>query len=293
MVSARSIAPYARFAQRDYRAGRVHSVFRTSFNVELGGRLVHVGGDDGLFSCTGLTVPAADMPGLLAGLRAGDMAVARDGQLRLYSIAGVAAIDLREAGVVPCSLPACVDAEGALWGFARLCGVAQRHLCGLVWDAEACDHLPALVEASLDGEAFARTVAFLIGRGVGLTPAGDDLLLGFATALRMSGAARELPERLARAARRRTTDVSVSYFDALAHGWVSPVYLDLAHAVAARDFAACERAVRAISGIGHTSGWDALAGVRLGFARMCRNSVSSGVPQSERMRERGLMLAAG
>lgn len=270
-VLALEISPYAANALKARAVGHVHSVFSTSANIELAGRLVHLGGDAAALSCLGLSVPAGATPALLCGLRAGDEATVRDGQLRLYSRAGVRCIELAAAKIVGCDVPH-MDEGAARWALARLDAGELRAGSGLPDDPRtdaALAQLAAGGEGTFDthDQTLVCAVDHLVGRGQGLTPSGDDVLLGFACALEALGQSGELAELLLSRSRDRTTDVSTAYFDAFACGYANPVYGELARSALARDEERFSAAVRQIERIGHTSGTDALLGLSLGFAR--------------------------
>jgi Protein of unknown function (DUF2877) len=104
-------------------------------------------------------------------------------------------------------------------------------------------------------------VAELIGLGPGLTPSGDDFLVG-ALALLDALAARRAHEALARAitdlARRSTSALSECLLKTAAAGHFGE---DLCCAVSAVVTGKPDQAVAAIRKIGHSSGWDMMAGI--------------------------------
>ena len=101
----------------------------------------------------------------------------------------------------------------------------------------------------------------LAGLGQGLTPSGDDFIIGvmFAAWAGLYGAtAAELCVPLAQAAAPRTTTLSAAFLHAAARGEaMSPWHALLAALARLDDLPA---ALRAVLNIGHTSGADALAG---------------------------------
>jgi hypothetical protein len=116
---------------------------------------------------------------------------------------------------------------------------------------------PALdaLERWLVGNALADEAQQLIGLGPGLTPSGDDYLGGMLVALRLSGRAmqaeglwRWLQPRL----KDRTSAISAAHLAAAAAGEAHETLHQFLNG--SLDF---DR----LSAIGHTSGWDALAGV--------------------------------
>ena len=113
-----------------------------------------------------------------------------------------------------------------------------------------------------DADAIAHAVHGLIGLGPGLTPAGDDALIGWLAGIELLGAdgrrsllCQAVRERLA-----RTTDVSRAHLeDALAGAFSEPL-ARFANALL-RGRAEAERALADLAAVGATSGLDAAAGV--------------------------------
>jgi hypothetical protein len=104
----------------------------------------------------------------------------------------------------------------------------------------------------------------LIGLGPGLTPSGDDYLCGIMIALTHTKGA-SLRNRLWQALEphvsERTGDISLAHLAAAAEGFGSAALHDLLAAIVEGSSEAVPEALRAVTAIGHTSGWDALAGV--------------------------------
>ena len=126
----------------------------------------------------------------------------------------------------------------------------------------------------------------LLGAGSGLTPSGDDCIVGLLVALQALGArdvAATAARVVARYAPRRTNRVSAAHLDAACAGEaIEPLHAAIA-ALAAD--ASPERALDALERFGHGSGFDALAGVLLAadaiahnreLARCFRRSCSGG-----------------
>lgn len=105
-------------------------------------------------------------------------------------------------------------------------------------------------------------VATLIGLGPGLTPAGDDALGGAMIAARLFGKA-DTADRLADwalpLARTRTSDISYGHLAAAAEGEGAAALHDTLVALSAESDAFKDGVAR-LDRIGHSSGWDALAG---------------------------------
>lgn len=113
---------------------------------------------------------------------------------------------------------------------------------------------------------FAKAAWDLIGLGEGLTPAGDDCVLGALAAIHRLApewltSDRSLLPWLDAAARSRTTDVARDFLlEALGGRFAEPVLALLA----APSAGLAEPAARELIGMGATSGADTLCGIRLG-----------------------------
>jgi Protein of unknown function (DUF2877) len=103
----------------------------------------------------------------------------------------------------------------------------------------------------------------LAGLGIGLTPAGDDFLLGaiYATwIIHTQEQARAIAEAIARTAIPLTTSLSAAWLRAGARGEAGTVWHDFFKALELSDDSKVKIAVERLLSIGHTSGADALAG---------------------------------
>lgn len=115
----------------------------------------------------------------------------------------------------------------------------------------------ALQQADQAGQVSA--AASLAGLGSGLTPAGDDYLVGVMAALWFTGQTAGLAG-LAQAASRRTTALSAAFLRAAARGEFLQPWHRLAPALWAGDAVAVAEAAGQLVQIGASSGRDALAG---------------------------------
>jgi hypothetical protein len=116
---------------------------------------------------------------------------------------------------------------------------------------------------SSDGGLCERGAYRLAGLGPGLTPAGDDFLLGVMYAICSSAGNADslcLVETIKDTAIPRTTRLSAAWLEAGAHGEASSGWHSLVNALACQDTSEVEAAAALILPTGHTSGADALAG---------------------------------
>lgn len=289
------------YAATDPLAGTVHSVFARAVNIVVGsGRLISlVAREAGAVPC-GFQLATPPHFSFLDRVSIGAAAVCRGGILRIDGSTLI--IDLRPARPWrSLQLGAELDIErvavARCWAVAWAALVAQRRESGL--PAAADRPLAALHQATraLPGRAAARAARQLVGLGAGLTPAGDDLLVGYLAALWRSAAL--TPERhaflvglgariVADAA--GTNPISRSYLEAAAAGEIAETLAVLAERIArgAAD-ADLRAAAHAALAVGESSGIAGSLGLLIGarawapMDRQCRE------PWLEAFR-RGLLL---
>ncbi|MCW5873666.1 MAG: DUF2877 domain-containing protein [Anaerolineales bacterium] len=126
-------------------------------------------------------------------------------------------------------------------------------------------NIPLLLDGitTQDADRVQEAARKLAGVGPGLTPAGDDLLLGAMYGLwatRSAAAAGELAALMANVASERTHALSAAWLAAGSRGEAAAPWHQLVDAITAQDPAALQAAVMRILPTGHTSGADALAG---------------------------------
>lgn len=119
----------------------------------------------------------------------------------------------------------------------------------------------ALLEYTVDD-----AVLDLLGRGPGLTPSGDDVLVGMIAALWFVGeidssSLAPLSRLLATDGFRLTTDISAEYLRYACRGMVTGALRDLLFALDRSDSRMTADAVDQLRRHGHTSGMDCLLGV--------------------------------
>ena len=142
-------------------------------------------------------------------------------------------------------------------------------------------HALAPVERLLDGIAahdlhrISEGAGDLAGLGTGLTPSGDDFLIGVMFALWSTlepEHASSLSAALFSATSGRTNIISTNYLERAAMGEASQAWHDLILALSQQDAAGLTAPVQSLIQLGHSSGQDALTGFLLGTARAVNTS---------------------
>lgn len=273
--------------------GRVHSVYATSMNVDVNGFLLHVGSDLAPLSCLGMTIAPGDMENLLSCVKRGDRAVFNNGLMRLYGRYGIGEIEIRPARVCSCSVPPlgvgalqelgptvfdALDEFGlpALTGLPD-CARSKRALSELSRYASICARAASdggvahQVKDSAARRALIDAVEYLVGRGLGLTPSGDDILCGFGCGLTFlygkiwPQGCSYYRDVVAEAIPGKTTAVSEAYLKAMIDAYANADYLDILDALATGNMDALPALFETTLSVGHTSGADGLLGFAAAF----------------------------
>ena len=158
--------------------GFVHSVFAGATNLEVSGSLWTLLVADGADLPMGIRVAVRDFRTL--GLREGDQVDVKSGFIGVGSSVSRFVVDCR---AVPQWIPAY---PGRLEpGLARRLAVVAADVCGRSWSGSA--KMAHAVRSALEAsDAIANVLASVVGRGPGLTPAGDDVLVGILAVLSSS-----------------------------------------------------------------------------------------------------------
>jgi hypothetical protein len=269
--------------------GRVFAVFGRSFYVDFGGGLVCVGPPDFGPGPSHLLAAFDDVAAWTDRLEPGDPATSLGGVL------AVAGLGLDFSGLVPwrAAPPAPLRPADLATGLDRLAeAVARRRPVGLgvlVGDlcrgarpaATALDPFlaPAAAMIAALGDRIRHAApeapfavpepTGLVGLGPGLTPSGDDFLAGFLIALRRLGRgdhAEALAASVVPLAARATNAISAAHLAHAAAGEISARLIEVLDRIAAGGDA--EALLDRVETIGHTSGWDCLAGMVAAAAAM-------------------------
>jgi len=142
----------------------------------------------------------------------------------------------------------------------------EAHLTRRIGDATSS--LKAALQAGELSAAYEHGTR-LIGLGRGLTPAGDDYLVGLSTICSVPGSPvgrlRPVMARLVRDSADRTNDISHAAMAHAIEGRVRESIAELVDAMARDDDAGMQRWGEQVIGIGATSGTDILAGMLAGL----------------------------
>lgn len=253
----------------------VHSVFDHSFNLQIGGHLINVANYSGYLSSFGLYLPDAMFAQLFPYIQQGNKVKIQKQKLTAYSIKGVQSVSWQEEEQEIVDLDVAkmtIPTEQLAVLKEVLSNENLEEKIGLDLTVETKTILKKLAYATkeeLTTVDYEEIIRFLIGRGKGLTPSGDDLLVAYLSILKLKkdSRAEEYSSVLAQS-NLSTTDVSKEYVVASMQGHVNSLvyqlYQDLQEE---KDKNIIERDVQKVMMIGHTSGKDLSMGLLLGLQK--------------------------
>ena len=260
------VSDYALTRMADADRGVVRGVYRSSLNIQTPGLLLHVGSMGEQLSCLGMGIGTLPLHDLLSTSRTGDAVVFRDGALRIYDALGVSMVRYDALEVASCKVK--IVSQVALQPVPPLLrdlGLTSR--MGLADERRLGEVASTLADKTVTEDGLTRCVEYLLGRGPGLTPSGDDLLVGYGVGKWMLGGPHPFVDVVTRVLRgSRTTDVSRAYLDAMTEGYANRGYCELGEALAEGNGDVLPRILDELLLVGHTSGADGLLGFALALA---------------------------
>ncbi len=276
----------------DGRRGRIIALFKSSFYLEAGGAIACIG-NESLHACSlnvNTTAPAS-LDWSAGGLKTG----ARWRMLgRTLHVGGCYAIAMQETETwftraTPRHWNA-LDLRRSVAELRRLCALGAPHegLGRAAVGGEDAGTRPclgrfamapvnglrtwltgamagAMWEVPVSGSDHPRALHHLVGLGPGLTPSGDDFLCGVMFTLHSlghPGVAERLWKRVRPLSKDAGNAISFGHLAVAAAGGGSAPIDDLLGALLGRERGALRRLLDVIDTLGHTSGWDCVAGVR-------------------------------
>ncbi|WP_083425100.1 DUF2877 domain-containing protein [Enterocloster citroniae] len=244
----------------------VHSVYSSGFNLRAGRYLCFVGNKNNEQLPFGVILPLYDYQALLAsGLERGN-AMAWDKSSRcLISSNGLIRLGqgiVYDSRVVSCNL--------SHSGIRTAVSILEPY--GICSDNARTDFTLPLFRAIRDRNRnrIREGVRYYLGRGRGLTPSGDDMLLGMLFINMACGKGEcVLQEEVAAQLREGiTTDISLSNLHAALEGLYCGSLLRFLDAVRCNHREDMHRAALAIHQFGHSSGDDMLFGILFQLKQM-------------------------
>lgn len=262
------VFPYNQYGN----TGRIHSIFSHSFNIVVGERFIHVSGQENFLSSFGIQLKPFDFQ-QLKGLQINDLVILKEQVITIYSQVNPYILTGDEKLLKNMALSSVDYTSAEIKQVLKIVeGQVDLAKIGLSPSLEFQSIQALMQSAELSVVKIDAIIEFLIGRGLGLTPSGDDILLGYFGGWKMLSdypMEKAVENGLTRTMQ-RTTSISREYLLAFLKGGVSSPILQLNQALARRNSSYIDHAIQGIKALGHTSGHDFLFGFLLSLICMDR-----------------------
>jgi len=257
------VVPLNRFG----KIGKIHSIFDRSFNIEVEAQLISIASYQEYLSSYGIYVPEQLFRELQSFIQLGNVVNLSNSDLLIYSDAGTKKLDLKKAELVSLHISPIPLQKDTIH---RLIDEIEKKniqdFIGLDL-GETEERVFSQMKEGVSSEEWKEITAYLVGRGKGLTPSGDDVLLAYLFVMKLFKP--ELTIEFSKVLTQKnlsTTTISKNYIEALLCDTVSlPIYR-LFNAI--KNNETDERLAAAVDQlllIGHTSGKDMCFGLLLGL----------------------------
>lgn len=252
------------------KMGKVHSVFKTSFNVMVEGQLLNFSTQGMTLSAYGCVLAQDTMEQLVNACKPGDLVRVQGERFTFYTMKEVIEINLSEIEKTDLSIPKIQQSPKDIQQTGMYLGLDTfvfDEKIGLEKEGKTQEVFEILQKLSKDNNrAIEEAVAHLIGRGQGLTPSGDDILLGYTMIRKAFKETDYFSEILRKVVEdKSTTDISAAHYNALLAGHVSGLFISLILSVETATQEEVNQLIDDIGRYGHTSGYDTLFGFYLGL----------------------------
>lgn len=223
----------------------VHSIFKRSLNINIQDRLIHLGVEENGVSPFSICISSTDIDEFVDKLEIGEEL-------------STTIFDFENSGFYdPIIRPTAFHLENVTRSFniiKSIIGINPNWKIGI-------DDFIDIRESD-----FPRSI---VGKGLGLTPSGDDVLVGLLAILISMDKEKDLIKKIncfiLNEAKDRTTDISYEYLYYASKGKFSKDVKIMCESILIGDKQQVIESVYRLIEVGHTSGFDTLNGILLGI----------------------------
>lgn len=250
--------------------GKVHSIFKHSFNIIVQNQLFNFSSIGMPLSAYGCLLDKSIIDHLITICKMDDLIRIDKNMIIFYTRNEIIKIDFNMLSLVDLTIPVLPLLPEKILSsvsYTTLSSLGLEAKIGLGYSKEINEIFNFLKcpTQNRQGE-LKRIVHFLMGRGKGLTPSGDDILMGYITAEKAFKGSSEMEAVVQkRLSEQVTTMVSVAYFKALYSNSISSLFVQFILSFYSSEEEYVNELIKKISNYGHTSGMDTLFGFYLGL----------------------------
>ncbi len=258
---------------KNKRLGKVHSKFKNGINIQFEDILIYISHTESALSAYGINIEKNKLQDIIENLDIKDIVIFKEGKFTFYSTYKNITLNLEEIELVDLRIPG-IQVNQAEIENTILYGILKdydfKNNIGLNLDNISNYYVNLLVNSDKKNTKLNEEIIhFFSGRGKGLTPSGDDILIGFTTAI-LAFNEDQIYETWIKdiyllISEKITTEISVSYIRALTKGYLSYSFIELIYSMNFKEEKYVYEVINKIKNFGHTSGIDTLFGFFLGL----------------------------
>ncbi|MFS0783160.1 DUF2877 domain-containing protein [Bacillus sp. 1P06AnD] len=261
-----AVGPIAAQLVKGRQYGHIHSIFHNCFNIMIGDQLIYFGNKSHFDIPFGVMLDDAAYSLLSESVKVGEVVVFHPGKIMFYGSTRIKQLTFLELKERSLSIPKIdltvlelYQAYAQLEDWMRKGHVEKK--TGLSFSlplefnryfSEDQRRLWQLIDTYVNKENSAEGAVYFLGRGIGLTPSGDDLVTGLMVVLQAFGEDVELPDGY------QTTAVSNAYLHAAGQGFATSILIEVVHSLQGKNL--LKKCGELVS-FGHSSGYDTLFGL--------------------------------
>lgn len=244
-----------------YKYAKIHSVFPNGFNLNFKGYLVYVTfHQESKLSALGMMIDRNVFNHLYPYLKQGQLVRFRDDYFTFYIQANTLTMSLKEQTFKDLKMDNQLIDKRKIGQLADYLG--EINLLDSSGFSKNKELLNSYYEIQTNKKVTKKNINHLIGAGIGLTPTGDDFLQGLVLMEKILGHSPEIEANVKRGLEQRsTTDVSLSYYEAIFEGYYNEPLAELFKAVNEENKEEIKKSILLVQEYGETSGFDLLIGI--------------------------------
>lgn len=263
------------------KESRIHSIFNNGINIESKNGLIFMGSDKYGQLPFGIHLNNRDIT-KITNMNIGDLFMFDKKKERLISEKNGTIVELDKAHRHPIKLPKnrnLIKKDAINILFNKVIDMNLQTGLDITINEILEGKEPLLnnlerITISRDIEYIESRLRKIIGRGKGLTPSGDDVLIGLIWLNDIKEFLnKEFVETINHLINREelTTDVSINYYKAALEGKYGGLLIDLCESLITGDKNVIKKSISTIIKLGHSSGIDTLTGIILGINIIMNN----------------------
>ncbi len=264
------ISKYLSLDFKRYAVGEIHSVFKTSFNISANHHLIHFDSTEKPLSAFGVNIPTNILEELLSFITTGDVVRIKDNMLTIYARnSKIVSVKFQQLIYKDLILDEHFDDIPLLGKSPLITAISSIDFeknIGLPYGKTEIEWIEKLKDKKniCNSDWIEGFVKYFIGRGKGLTPSGDDFIIGFIMMLYIFRKEEFLQWKLILQEQLKsikTTDVSYYYYQAIFQGYTSQQFYELSQNLFPNiDSFKAQVIINNILRYGSSSGYDTLFG---------------------------------